>query len=212
MSARGAAESPERPQRRKRRRRWPLAVGGTVLLFAGGYLLGFFGFVADIERPHPLEVPRADGIVALTGGPERLDAAFGLLEQRKAQRLLVSGVHPEVTKAALANLFGDAGGRIDCCVDLGREAEDTVGNAAEAARWAEAHGYRSVIVVTSAYHMPRALLELRRAMPGTVLVGLPVFQETVHIDRWWAYPGTARLLIAEYTKYLLALTRAGNVA
>ena len=105
------------------------------------------------------------GIVALTGGDERLDAAVSLLENRSGQRLLISGVHPTTTKQEL-KLLSHGGRRFDCCADLGYAAENTHGNAEEAARWARAHRFKSLIVVTARYHMPRSLTEFQAAMPG----------------------------------------------
>ena len=189
---------------------WPrravIGVGGLM----GLYLLGFLVFIANLDQtpiPLPATAP-ANAIVVLTGGPERIHTGLDLLEQTKGGRLLISGVHPQVTKETLKELVGDGGGLLDCCVDLGRTAEDTIGNATEVADWAAQHNYQSIILVTSTYHMPRALLELRRAMPARTITAYPVFQDNLHIDEWWRYPGTAKLLMAEYAKYLIAQFRA----
>ncbi len=89
-----------------------------------------------------------------------------------------------------------------CCVDLDYEARNTIDNATETSEWVAKHKYNSIIVVTSNYHMPRALAELGRAMPGVTLIPYSVVDNNVHLDRWWTYPGTAKLLISEYLKYL----------
>lgn len=212
MSAGNATQLPEPHKNPISGARWRRALQIIAGLVAA-YLVGFIVFVERIDHTDlaPANAATsADAIVALTGGPERIEAAFQLLKQQKGQRLLISGVHPEVTKDTLNTLLGNAGGQLDCCVDLDREAENTIGNAAQAAAWARHHGYRSIIIVTSSYHLPRALLELRRAMPEAELIAHPVFQDTVHLQGWWVYPGTTRLLIAEYTKYLLALAHGAS--
>lgn len=182
-----------------------IAVGFTALL-AAAYVAGFFLFTAGLDRTPPVEMPAADGIVALTGGPDRITAAYKLLEAGKGSRLLITGVHPDVTTASLKEIVPGKAAKFDCCVDVGHMAENTIGNATETAEWVRDRHYRSIILVTSTYHLPRARLELGRAMPGVEIRPFPVFQDTLHLDGWWAYPGTTRLLISEYTKYLLTLT------
>lgn len=182
-----------------------IAVGLAALL-AVVYVGGFFIFTARLERTPPAEAPVADGIVALTGGPDRITAAYRLLEEGRGARLLITGVHPDVTATSLKEIVPGAAPKFDCCVDVGHRAENTIGNATETAEWVKERNYRSIILVTSTYHLPRAQLELGRAMPGVEISPYPVFQDTLHLDGWWAYPGTTRLLISEYTKYLLTLT------
>ena len=94
-----------------------------------------------------------------------------------------------------------------CCVDLGRDARDTIGNAAEARDWAKAKGYTSLIVVTSNYHMPRSMAELAEAMPKTRLIPYPVNNPDLHLGNWWNNPAAFALLLREYGKYLLATAR-----
>lgn len=182
-----------------------IAVGLAALALAA-YVGGFFLFTAELDRTPPVEVEKADGIVALTGGPDRITAAYRLLEQGKGQRLLITGVHPDVDSKSLKEIVPGSAAKFDCCVDVGHMAENTIGNADETAEWVHRKNYRSVILVTSTYHLPRAKLELGRAMPGVEIMPYPVFQDTLHLDGWWAYPGTTKLLISEYTKYLLTLT------
>ena len=94
-----------------------------------------------------------------------------------------------------------------CCIILGHAADDTVGNAYETAAWINAEGFASLRLVTAAYHMQRAMLEFRRAMPAVLIVPHPVFPDAFKKDQWWRWPGTAHLLATEYTKYLGALAR-----
>ncbi|HEX7776739.1 MAG TPA: YdcF family protein [Parvibaculum sp.] len=177
-------------------------------LLAALYCLGFVVFAAELDRRPPIDVPVADAIVALTGGEGRIAEAYKLLEDGKGARLLITGVHPEVKLASLKHMVHGPTAKFDCCVDLGREAEDTIGNASETAGWVRRHNYRSIILVTSTYHMPRATLELHRTMPGVSITPFPVVQDTLHLDGWWDFPGTTRLLISEYSKYLLTLAHA----
>ena len=172
----------------------------VVLAVLGAYLAGFVAFVSHLPGKPPASV-RGDGMVALTGSEERLDAAVALFEHGVGKRLLISGVHPFITKEQLKRVV-HGGQRFDCCVDLGFAATNTHGNATEAAEWAGAHGYRSLIVVTANYHMPRSLMELSSAMPGVRLVPYPVQEEDIADGKWWLDPHALRTLHVEYAKYL----------
>lgn len=190
------------------RKRLVRAIAFTAGLLVALYVAGFVLFAAKLDRHPPDEVPVADAIVALTGGEGRIAEAVKLLDDGKGARLLITGVHPEVKLGALKKTVRTASPKFDCCVDLGRQAEDTIGNASETAAWVRRHKYHSIILVTSTYHMPRAALELGRAMPGVAITPFPVIQDTLHLDGWWDFPGTTRLLISEYSKYLLTLAHA----
>jgi uncharacterized SAM-binding protein YcdF (DUF218 family) len=169
----------------------------AVLLLA--YLVGFIMFVADLPGAPPAAA-QADAVVALTGGEDRLDAAVALFERGVGQRLLISGVHPFMTKQRLKPLV-HGGRRFDCCADLGFAATNTHGNAMETAEWARAHHFRSLVIVTANYHMPRSLEEFSAAMPGMRLVPYPV-PEIVATRRWWLDPFAIRTLQYEYAKFL----------
>ncbi len=89
---------------------------------------------------------------------------------------------------------------------LGRNAASTHGNALETADWARANGVRSLLVVTASYHMPRALAELGRALPGVRLYAVPVVPPAIR-DRV-----PIRLLVGEYIKYLVASAGLADLA
>ena len=174
------------------------------------WLVGLFAFADRVRSYTPAAEPaRADAIVALTGpSAERVNAAIRLLEQDKGQRVLISGVNREVRRQELRALTPGSNKLFNCCVDLGFEAEDTIGNAQEIAAWADAKGYDSVIVVTSDYHMPRALTEIRAAAPDLALTPYAVETPSLDNSRWWRAAVTARRMTLEYMKYLAALGRA----
>jgi uncharacterized SAM-binding protein YcdF (DUF218 family) len=182
----------------------------ALLLLAAAWAVGLLAFSARVMHSTPApEPPHSDGIVVLTGASSlRIEAAAELLEQGLAERLLISGVNPDATRAEVRQATSTAGRAFDCCVDLGFKAENTVGNAREAAGWARYHHYRSLIVVTADYHMPRALLELREAMPDKTLHPYPVATETLDARQWWATTESARRMTVEYCKYLAVLGRS----
>lgn len=160
---------------------------------AGG--AGFWAFV-NATRQRPAPPPHAGGIVVLTGGADRIETALRLLADDRAALLLVSGVEHRAGLAALTERIGMSPQAVASRVTLGRDATNTYSNAEETASWVKARGLHSLIVVTAAYHMPRALLELRRALPGVALYPVGVQPQGVQ------QPGYARLLVAEYLKLL----------
>lgn len=182
-----------------------------IAILALVWLVGLFAFADRVRNLTPADEPaRADAIVALTGpSAERVNAAVRLLEQDKGKRLLISGVNREVRRQELRALTPGSNRLFNCCVDLGFEAEDTSGNAREIAAWAKTKGYDSLIVVTSDYHMPRSLVEIRSAAPGVTLTPYAVSTPSLDDSRWWKAAVTARRMTLEYMKYLAALTRAG---
>ena len=177
-----------------------------VLIVCGLLIAGFFLFAGTIKRD--AGVPQAaHGIVALTGGKDRISEAVRLLADGQAKRLLITGVNPTTKAQELQNMVPRGDEFFPCCIDLDHAALDTSGNAAETKAWAAKHGFNSLIVVTSAYHMPRTLIEFARVMPDVHLVPHPVLTRNFQIKNWWSHAGTVRLLISEYVKYLGALTR-----
>jgi uncharacterized SAM-binding protein YcdF (DUF218 family) len=173
---------------------------------------GLFAFADRVQRSTPQAEPQAaDGVVVLTGASsnERIAAAVQLLAEHKGRRVLVSGVNREVSREQLRTASNTVRRLYDCCVDLGFTAVDTVGNARETAEWAKAMRFHSLIVVTTDYHMPRAMLELRAVLrpPAITLQTYAVPTASLKSHAWWRSPGAARLMVVEYSKYLAILGR-----
>lgn len=171
---------------------------GVMVFFAG-----FFQFAHDV-RAEAETPPQSQAIVALTGGSlERLSTGVNLLEQQRAQRLLISGVNRIVTDAELFEVLNVDPALAECCVDLGRAAEDTLGNASETAEWAREHHFRRIILVTDDYHMPRSYTELSLAMPEAEIYRYPVRTRFTDPAVWRSDVGAATRLGGEYLKYLM---------
>jgi uncharacterized SAM-binding protein YcdF (DUF218 family) len=182
-------------------RRLGLCLGIAVALWAAG--LAWFATppaVKDSGAP-------TDAIVVLTGGSLRLHSGLKLLGEGKGRKLFVSGVNQEVKLNQLLRLAGNAPDWAACCVVLGYDANDTLGNAIETARWMRREHYHSLRLVTAWYHMRRSLLEFARAMPGITIVPHPVYPEPARLAHWWEWHRTAALIVGEYVKYLGALFR-----
>jgi uncharacterized SAM-binding protein YcdF (DUF218 family) len=178
--------------------------GWTLLALVVVWDIGLVWFIQYATRPEP-PAPEADGIVALTGGAERVETALRLLQAHQARWLLLSGTGGGADLAVLAHRAGVDPAPLADQVTLGRQATSTRGNALETAAWARDHDIHTLIVVTAYYHMPRALTELRRALPGVTLYPEPVLRPQ---SGGLGPVVTLRLTAEEYSKYLLALVGA----
>lgn len=178
-----------------------------VLLLPLAFGAGFAVFVARALDPPEPPAGQTDGIVVLTGGSERVTTGLRLLEAGQAPRLLISGAHPEAGLADIAMAAGHDPAAVAGRVAVGRAAATTRGNAVETAAWAKAEPLRSLRVVTASYHMPRALLEMRRTLPGVALLPHAVVPITLRAPGALWRPAVWGLLFGEYGRYVLA--RAG---
>jgi uncharacterized SAM-binding protein YcdF (DUF218 family) len=184
------------------------AIVGLAGLLVAVAVLGFILFATAATRDVPPNPQRADGIVVLTGGAQRIEEGARLLEDGSSRRMLISGVNRALSREDVHKLTGLGHDLFACCVDVGYLALDTTGNAEEAKAWSRHHGFTSLIVVTASYHMPRSLIELSRVLPDTRLIPYPVLPKKWRQAPWYLDPLAARLLAAEYLKFVPAYLRA----
>lgn len=180
----------------------------VIVLIAAAFLGGFFVFsdhVSSLQKP--VSVVEADGIIVLTGGYSRIEAALDLLRDKRGKRLLISGVHPSINRTEIQRVTHSEADLFDCCVDIDRSARDTIGNATETAKWVRANNYRRVIVVTNNYHIPRSMMELTRAVEGVEFIPYPVVNTDLRKGDWITHSEVVRVLLTEYVKYIAALGR-----
>ena len=186
------------------RRLVPWLLGSFVAVCAACWVGGFVSFLSVTRQPAEPPWPHTDGIVALTGGAGRVELAMHLLASGQAGRLLLSGIGGGTDLGTLGRRAGMDTSAFATRITLGRYAASTRGNGVETASWAEQYGIGSLIVVTAAYHMPRAMVELRQALPGVYLFPIPVFPGG---ERAASEKGPSlRLEAEEYSKYLLTVS------
>lgn len=176
-------------------RHWLIRLLLVISAIIAVWGLGFLWFFHSIGQLKDVEVESdADGIVVLAGGVGRIAAGIDLLRAGRGRRLLISGVDPNIESDVIFSAIGNDGTAAECCVDLGRTALDTAGNADEALAWAQDLGFKSLLVVTADYHMPRSLAEFR--CRGT---DIHIYPLAVRAER------SLRTLALEYSKYAMRL-------
>jgi uncharacterized SAM-binding protein YcdF (DUF218 family) len=187
-------------------------IGKTGLLLCAALALvltaGFLWFIWRVPAEEVRLARDADGIVALTGGASRIADAIELLASGHGQRLLISGANRSTTLHEISRRNPEFERWVRCCIDFDRSV-NTLGNAIEIKRWAEHRGFRSLIIVTSNYHMPRALAEIAHQLPDVALLPFPVVTERLRAEPWWSSSATARLMFTEYVKLIFARVRMG---
>ncbi|EKF61456.1 MAG: YdcF family protein [Agrobacterium albertimagni] len=181
--------------------------GMLVILSAAVLVAGFLIFADSVSNMRPPDTVKADAIVVLTGGYQRIEQAIDLLKRGYGERLLISGVNPSTTAGQIRKATRTSPDLFDCCVDIGYAAIDTIGNANETAIWIRDKGYRSILVVTSNYHLSRSLMELRRSDPDTEFIGYPVVNADLKTRAWYSEPDAMRTMLAEYGKTVIAYVR-----
>ena len=177
-------------------------VGFSVTLWAGG----LYQFASSIPATVENTTNKTDAIVVLTGGSGRLDTGISLLSNNMAEKMFVSGVYKGVDVSTLLQLSQQSPEGLTCCIGIGH-AEDTIDNARETFDWAKDNKVKSIRLVTSSYHMLRAMLEFDNTLEGITIIPNPVFSDTVKQHKWWIWPGTTDLIVSEYNKYMLAWLR-----
>jgi uncharacterized SAM-binding protein YcdF (DUF218 family) len=192
---------------RRRRASWLRVLALLLAAPLLGYAAGLAWFADSVPRGPQDDGETTDAIVVLTGGAARVATGLELMRQGRARKLFVSGVYRGVDVQELLRAQRQSPEAVACCIELGYSAESTEGNATETRGWAARENVASLRLVTASYHMPRSLIEFRRAMPAMRILPHPVIPEAFRRERWWARPGTLRLVVGEYNKLIAALLR-----
>ncbi|HEY6257156.1 MAG TPA: YdcF family protein [Xanthobacteraceae bacterium] len=207
-----AGQQPDPPGRGRAgaARAWLRGVGRSAIAICAGaaalLAAGFAWFLWSLPADEIVLARDADGIVVLTGGASRITDAMELLAAGRGKRLLISGVNRATTYGEISRLNPDYGPIVSCCVDFDRSL-NTLGNAIETKHWVESRGFRSLIVVTSNYHMPRAIAEIAHQLPDISLLPFPVVADKLHSEPWWTHGPMMKLVLSEYLKYVAAQMR-----
>lgn len=180
----------------------------ALLTFLVPFVGGYVWFARQISYQEAAEIEKAEGIIVLTGGADRVADGLKLLSEGHAEKLLITGVSTGTSANDIVKKFPDFRSSIECCVELGYKAQNTAGNADETLTWIKTHGlHKSLIIVTSNYHMPRTLIEMQARLGHIELIPYPVIPERLKGRFWWNSLDMSRLILVEYVKYGFARMR-----
>ncbi|MBY0406689.1 MAG: YdcF family protein, partial [Rickettsiales bacterium] len=82
-----------------------------------------------------------------------------------------------------------------------------IGNAEETKRWVIEQQVKTILLVTSNYHMPRSFYEFRHLVKGVTILPSPVPADDYDPATWWTTDRYRMLVFSEYHKYLFAVAR-----
>lgn len=143
-----------------------------------------------------------DAVVVFTGGAERVETGLKLFKEGRGQKLLISGVG----KGVRLNQIIDEISQQDA-ITLDHEATNTEQNVSETRAWVAKNDVKTLILVSAHYHLPRALLLLKQALPGVEIVPCPVWSKSFQNARWIVNPQILWKFIKEYHKFLLTMVQ-----
>ncbi len=184
-----------------------LTITAISIVIFSIWLIGMVMFARDIIYEPARDSQKTDAIIVLTGGRQRIKTALELYNNGKADYLFISGVPNEVSLTSILEQTDIKDIANPENIILGHHANNTAENALETSSWLYDHKFQSIRLVTSAYHMPRSLLEFRCSNIDSEIIPHPVFTDEVKHNKWWKWPGTTLLLSSEYNKYLFALAK-----
>ena len=173
------------------------------LLFLTCWIIGFVFFALYTFCLKYTAPQTAQAIVVLTGSSDRINVAFELLKQNKAENLFISGVNSKVSVGALFQKIDE---NIVNRIHLGYKADNTYENALETNMWLQQNNISSILLVTSFYHMPRSIFEIKEKNPHVHIFPYPVFPR--HLNASWFHTRSAWLLFVEYNKFIVVCTRS----
>ena len=183
---------------KKKQKRLLILIAALLALYVCGFALFAFYVYAHEQKVEK----HVDAIVVLTGGHNRLSAASDLFNRGLAPRLFISGVGggAELKSMSGAEVLHEEKRGLP---ELGRDASNTRENALEVSSWTRAQGLKSIILVTSDYHLPRSLLEFRAVMPDMEIVPFGVAFDA---EKKGYFTGLG-VLFKEYNKCIVAYLR-----
>lgn len=172
-----------------------IAAGAIIALWLTGYVLFALNSL-NIRQDDPQRI--TDAVIVLTGDDQRIEEGLALYAGGRTAHLFITGVYPGVSTRSIKALWQGETALPPCCLTLGHKATTTIQNAQEAREWMIEHGYTLVRLVTSEYHMPRAMTEFKHALPG-----IEIIRHAVELKPYKPFTRTFwRLSFLEYHKTL----------
>lgn len=112
---------------------------------------------------------KTDAIMVFTGSADRIKKGYEFYSSGLAKKLMFTGYdYPKQIREAGVKKLLKKVDKDQVYIDL--KAANTIENAENGAEWALKNHVKSILLVTTEGHMPRAYFELRRLLPPEVKV------------------------------------------
>ena len=147
---------------------------------------------------------KADAIVVLAGGKGRIDEGVRLFRERRAEYLFLIGVDPSVRKNDLYR--PQPGDPPSDKVILEKTSRNTLENAIYGRELIVANKIRSIILITSRYHLKRSSILFRNSLPKDIAIHPYPVDSGKLKESWWNHGGSFQLLFREFYKYCMFRT------
>ncbi len=178
------------------------------------FIIELFRFKENILSFSKYNDQESSNIVILTGGTNRIKDGLNIIDGFQKFKIidfkiLVSGTGKGFTKSSLVKQISPDFNRklIECCIFLDSVSKNTFTNAIETSKWARKNDVKEFILITSNYHMPRAILEFKNIMPNKIIYTFPITPKKHNIEKWLKSNETFSLILKEFCKYIVANLR-----
>ena len=167
-------------------------------------LLLFNTFPKKLYLNNPSETSENTGIVVLTGGKNRIEKGVDLLSKGYGNKLLISGVFMPSEIEAKFSLEKEKNELFKCCIFFDQESKNTLENAKEVAKWLnENKDIKSIILVSSYYHLPRSILIFEKKITSDLKIyPVPAISNNNLRNQFFFH---LKLIISEYFKVLYTI-------
>ncbi|MDC0093012.1 YdcF family protein [Alphaproteobacteria bacterium] len=184
-----------------------------ILIFSC-FFIGLFDFKEKILSLQKHSNTLNSNVVILTGGSNRIKDGLKIINNvdkfTKANlKILISGTGKGFTKISLKKMLTSNFNLklLECCIELESISKNTYSNASETYKWVTLNNINKFILITSNYHMPRAILEFKNKMPNLEIFTYPISPKNHNISKWLSSSETFSLIFVEYSKLLIASLR-----
>jgi uncharacterized SAM-binding protein YcdF (DUF218 family) len=172
--------------------------------------MGFVYFLYIIPNKEEHYKISTDAIIVLTGSAGRINYGLSMFCLNPDKKILISGVKNKNFLASIKKLCGyDNAKNIKKNIFLDHQADSTITNAIETKKWVDKHNIKSITVITSDFHIPRAESEFNNIVKDVDIIFMPYQSKKIDVEKWWEL-NTLRILLIEYYKYLLHVVNRLN--
>ncbi len=128
------------------------------------WLITFISYMSLVQKTYnKTNLTQAEAIIILTGDINRIKDGVTLFDEKNIPHLYISGANKSFTRKNIPSTRS-------CCITIGYQATNTQGNVEEVRQWLLKKDLKNIVLITSDYHMPRALHMFKTSLPTTIKI------------------------------------------